>query len=199
MFYLYAIENTINGRMYIGKASEPNVRWNTHKCIAAHPEIYVKKTFSIHRAIAKYNDAMSYYVIQAFQTEDEAYQAETYWMEYLTDFGIKLYNIAPGGRSTRSGRPHTQETKNKISAAGKGRKQSTETIAKRSIKLIGNKSRTGQKQTPEEIEKRVSKLRGKKRPNAAMVGDKNPGKLYKGRTWTLINGKRVWADKGDLS
>jgi len=36
-------------------------------------------------------------------------------------------------------------------------------------------------------------------PNAAMVGDKNTGKLYKGRTWTLINGKRVWADKGDLS
>lgn len=153
MFYLYAIENTINGRMYIGKASELNVRWNTHKCIAAHPERYAKKTFLIHRAIAKYDDAMSYYVIQTFQTEDEAYQAETYWMEYLTEFGIKLYNIAPGGRSTRSGRPHTKETRAKISAAGMGRKQSQETIMKRSEKNKGNKSRTGQKRSQEEIVK----------------------------------------------
>ncbi len=59
--------------------------------------------------------------------------------------------------------PYSAETLKKISAAGKGRKQSIETLAKRSISMKGNKNSLGRKLSPETKAKIGAAGRGSKR------------------------------------
>jgi NUMOD3 motif len=70
--------------------------------------------------------------------------------------------------------PHTEETKNKISEAKKSDLENTKRLQTLCIGRV------------------VSDEERKMRSEAALHGDDNPGKKFKGRTWKLINGKRVW-------
>lgn len=60
---------------------------------------------------------------------------EINWIGTMKSFGCDLVNGTIGGESGMSGRTHTPEARAKISASGMGRKQSAESIAKRSLKL----------------------------------------------------------------
>lgn len=79
------------------------------------------------------------------ETIDKLNELEAFYIDYYRFIGCKLTNLVPGGKS-RIGQKHTEETKKKISEAGK-RPCSEET--KRKISL----AKKGRKMTPENFEK----------------------------------------------
>lgn len=91
-------------------------------------------------------------------------EAENFNIAYFRSLGARLLNLAAGGKGSL-GFQHSAETREKISKAGQGRKQSSETIAKR-IKHFKGLARS-----PETREKislatkgRTSWLKGKHLP-----------------------------------
>lgn len=50
IYWVYSIENKSNGKIYIGKATDPEARWRSHISVSKKPSKYQRY---IHRAIAK--------------------------------------------------------------------------------------------------------------------------------------------------
>ena len=110
-------------------------------------------------------------------TEEQSLSKEVEFIKLYKDYGYKLANLTNGGEG-QSGLRHTEETKRKLSQAGKGRsppnkgkKASPETIEKQRQKTLkwyadGNAHpMQGKKLSPEHIERmRQSKL-GKPSPD----------------------------------
>ncbi len=114
-YYVYIVENTVNEKLYVGKCSNPRERWTTHKYIAKGGlEKYPTRFKYFHKGMRKNGiDNFQFNIIEVYSTEQEAFLAETYWIKYLKDFGIKLYNTTDGGEGP-SGMKHTEETKEKL-------------------------------------------------------------------------------------
>ncbi len=130
MFYLYYIENIITEKLYVGKSKNPQHRWTVHKCTAKGGKNLYPKSFSyIHASMKKYGiKNFIFNIFQAFDSEIECYLAEKQWLEYFKFNNIEIYNIAPGGLGAGSGinhpgfgKPRTQEVKDKLSKAHKGK------------------------------------------------------------------------------
>ena len=111
--YIYAIENTINGSVYVGKTTNPQKRWRDHKAAANN---LVEPTSMLYRAMRKYGvENFAFTIID--EHEDESYTLETLepkWIAYYKDAGKKVYNLTNGGDGI-PGYRHTDETKSKIS------------------------------------------------------------------------------------
>lgn len=123
MFYVYKIANKLNGKVYIGKATDLEARWSAHLLAAEHPE--KEKHYLIHRAIAKYGeDNFSFEKLEEFESEQNALDKEKFLISlhksnvsrYGPDFG---YNLTDGGEGT-SGHRHTEETKRIMSQKKQG-------------------------------------------------------------------------------
>lgn len=189
MFYIYIIENKINGNIYVGKTKNlKNRKW-------AH----FNKTVNMHlkHAMIKYGqNNFEFIPIQAYHTEFECFEAEKFWISELKKYDINLYNMTEGGEGVTGlivseenkkkmsertkgnnhnlGRKLPEDQKNKISKALKGKKKSPEHLANLSIAMKGRQftenmrnalrnAVKGKKQTPEHIEKcRLTRI-GKKR------------------------------------
>lgn len=119
MHYLYKIVNQLNGKVYIGQTVNYDRRWVAHKSYAKNPELTGQY---IHRAMAKYGiENFVYEVIAMCRTQEDANETENILISQYNsrnkEFG---YNLKIGG----SYGGHSEETKQKISAANKGRKPS---------------------------------------------------------------------------
>ena len=157
---IYAIKNKINGKVYVGQAVNikrrfydhfRELRAGNHKC----------KHFQ--SAFKKYGEDVFFSSVIEKCSNELLTEREQYWMDF---YGYKnTYNTAPAAGSTigikqtpetcakisaskmgnhnRTGIKHTKAARAKISAAGKGRKYTAETIAKRAA------ANTGQKRSPE--------------------------------------------------
>lgn len=112
-YYVYCVENKINGQLYIGKSSNPRYRWSVHKTIAkGGPQIYKDRYHYFHKGLSKYgSENFILFILEAFSNEEEATQSEIYWIAYLKSQNIKLYNITKGGDGV-SGLKHTEKSKN---------------------------------------------------------------------------------------
>lgn len=116
-------------------------------------------------------------IIQTFPTEDEAFQLEKELIASLSKT-YKLANLTLGGEG-HCGYSPTQETRNKLSEALKGRTHSAE------ARIKNSQSNTGKKRSPETCKRNGDAKRGplhpffgKKRPHLAeilskLVGPKN--------------------------
>lgn len=113
---IYVIVNKINGKMYVGKANDPTKRWERHR------ENWVHKRFShypLYRAMLKYGKVnFSFHVIEEFDNEPEALEAEVWWISYFKSIGAELYNCTPGGDGW-VGIRHKESTKRKMSKTHK--------------------------------------------------------------------------------
>lgn len=192
---IYIIENTVNGRRYVGSACAIKSRWKQHK-----------RQLSENRHHSRFlQHAWNKYGAECFVFKVAIYCDKAsliFYEQTLIDFYRPDYNSAPkagsqlGYRHTddarkkmsqsrqkdfspMTGKRHSAGTKRRISESRKGKgggPMSEETRAKISAAHKGrscpverrrriSEKLTGHKQSPEQIEKRVQKLRGRKMPD----------------------------------
>lgn len=172
----------MTGKVYVGQTWRPlAVRFKKH--CEKNPCV------KLYRAIKKYGkDAFTIKSLTIAHTQEVA----DYWESYF----IKKYNSIASGYNLRTGGSRgavSDETRQKMTAY----RNKPEVKARKRISAIGNQYAkghshpsywTGKKRPQEWCEKHAVKLIG------------NPqGKACKGKTWKMINGKRVWQEKQDVS
>lgn len=131
---IYAIRNTLNGRVYIGSSSRAVlVRWTEHRKLlraGRHHSLTLQRSWSKHGEAA-----FEILLIEAVADLSKLVEREQFWIDAhrSTDkrFGFNRWPVAGGGRV------YTAETRAKMAAAKIGTKHSADTKAKMS------KSRTG--------------------------------------------------------
>ena len=153
MGVIYVRPNLINGKKYVGQATNLKVRQSDWKCLT-------KKY-----AGAAINNAREKYGIEAFGFEilKECDDKELdYWEKYyIKELNTKApygYNLTDGGETIR-GYTHTEETRKKLSECHKGKHRSEET------KIKISKGNKGKKLSDETIKKLSEANKGEKNPN----------------------------------
>lgn len=120
--YIYAYENKIDGKIYIGQSID--VAWRDYQ------HIYNKETnMHIDNAIRKYGrENFDLWVFNITYSGIEADIVESYWTaEMKRLLGSKMvYNIADFAGAPMRGKRHTLEAKIKMSISRKGKKRSEE-------------------------------------------------------------------------
>ena len=126
--YVYIITNRVNGKSYIGQTlRRPIDRIRSHK-YAASSKIGARSDMVIARAIRTYGwSSFTWRVIEICQSQELLDAAESYWIEKLRTASPNGYNIALGGRGRGS---VSDETRKRISEAGRGRAVSGDTRKK---------------------------------------------------------------------
>lgn len=113
MYHLYRVTNTITGEYYIGVHKHTNVMDN-----------YLGSGVRIKRSITKYGkENFVKHILEIFDTEEDAFNKEKIILsDHLHQIGC--LNLAEGGKggSNFSGKMHSEETKEKIARASRGRK-----------------------------------------------------------------------------
>ncbi len=123
--YIYKTTNLINGKQYIG----------LHKGSQLDNSYYGSGT-CIHRALKKYGkENFKCELIDTAYSLEELKQKEKFWIDFFKAVeSANYYNLIPGGgyrevteeqrcylSNINKGKKHTQETKDKISKAHKGK------------------------------------------------------------------------------
>jgi group I intron endonuclease len=181
-YCIYLITNLINGKIYVGKTSDIEERWKSHKR-AVYYDRDGKGFMAVHAAIRKYGiDKFIIEVLEEFNSETETYKYETWWIDYLGSFISNGYgyNMNYGGVGGINPSP---ETRAKISKGNKGRKKSD--IERQKI----SKANTGKKRSDEyKLERSV-----------ANTGIGNPfyGKLHSIETKEKISRARIGKNAGE--
>lgn len=182
-FCVYLLTNTVNGKRYVGKASDPSARWakHLHNVNQGHDT-------ALYRAVRKHGaKAFVRDVLQECASEAEAFEREVFWIETLGSFGTGGYNMTAGGEGPAGlvhseeskalmvhrgasngmhGQTHSPEARAKISAAAKaqprvfGRKHTDKSRAKMSSAAMGHKRCVGRKYSDETREKMSKSHRG---------------------------------------
>lgn len=217
MHHLYRITCLVNSKVYIGQAKDYNQRWRQHKNESQKD----KPSMVINQAMKKHGmDNFEFTVIATCKSFDDANELETLLVQqYESHISTgKGYNVSNGGNNA----PKTEEWKEKISQLLMGHEVSQEAREKISQGNSG-KVRTDEfkknvgdywrdRERTEENKKNVSVgLRGNQnclgKQNSLgykhseeakkKIGEasKNQPKRYAGKTWKLVDGKRVWCNK----
>lgn len=127
---IYAIVNKETLDMYVGSAVDVRRRWSRH----AHDlRKNVHACKHLQNAYLKYgSNAFDWEIVQFVEDKNQLIAKEQFWI----DFFNPSYNKRKIANSCL-GLKRTQESKEKMRQAQLGRKQSAETIAKRSAALRG--------------------------------------------------------------
>ena len=144
-----------SGKKYIGMTSQTMGRR-----MAVHRMCLKSSDALLYRAWRKYGDPevsilATVEVDKLRETEREAIAVHN----TMPPYG---YNLASGGEGALA---IAEETRQKLSKAGKGRPKSEQWRKQFSERIKGNQWWVGRKQTPEHAEKRAAANRGKKRNN----------------------------------
>jgi len=214
IYSLYCIANLINGKVYIGQATDVNKRWFDHrKAVRIN-----KPTQLIHHALIKYGlENFEFEVVASCKTQDDANTTETELVKQYNSFvgNGEGYNATLGGMNA----PKTEEWKQKVSQTLMGHEVSEETRQKISVAVTGSirseefkknvgdfwrgKERTeGHRQNLSDSLKGNQNCLGKQNSlghkhteeSKQKIGAASRGKpsAHKGKTWKIIDSKRVW-------
>ena len=138
MGIIYKITNQLNSMVYIGQTTRTlKKRMQEHLYNSVNPQY---KSY-IDRAIGKYGiDAFDVSVIEECETAEELKEREIFWIAFYNCQSPNGYNITAGGDGT-VGRIVSEETRQKLSQANKGRKNpiSPETRQKMIASRLANK------------------------------------------------------------
>jgi group I intron endonuclease len=123
---VYLIRNTVSGGVYVGQTIQDyRIRWRRHRddlTRGVHDNPHLQRSWNKYGA-----DAFAVEVVEVVSDQGALDEAEQRWIVDLRAKGIKVYNQKIGGKF---GGALTEETRRKISEAGKGRVVSTETRRK---------------------------------------------------------------------
>lgn len=134
-YFTYIIKNLINNKIYIGKTGDLEERWKKHLSISLNPNSV--NYFAIHKAIHKYGkENFTINKISEYETEDEALIDEISLIKIYDSTNKKIgYNLTVGGDGCS--RNCSEQTKDKISKANRGKVLSQETKNKISSSNLG--------------------------------------------------------------
>ncbi len=171
---VYLISNKVNGKRYIGQT-----KYTAEKRFKKHKEdaLVAKRCFALHQAIRKYGiDNFEIKVLSKCDSIEEMNHRETYYIRIFDTLSPKGYNLDSGGNNktpseeTRARMsaskmgikkgPCSEERKQKISKANKGKNKGThlseETKRKISEATKGEKSHMFGKHLSEETKTKLS-------------------------------------------
>lgn len=178
---IYAIINLINDKVYIGSAVNLERRWKEHRSRLA---CNVHDNQILQRSYNKHGKENYFYVILEYCEQNNLIKKETYWIWILNVTNKeKGYNICSNGRNSL-GAKRSQETKDKISKANKGKVRSEEQKKKISATLTGRKGR----KLSEEHKKKISLVHKNK-----IISDEQKKKF------SLSQKGKPWSDKRRLA
>jgi group I intron endonuclease len=175
---IYRISNKINGKSYIGQTvyDSPQKRWNVHK------NNYLKETHQeyLYRAMRKDGFENFEFSILCLCKKDELSELECKYIKDYNTFGVEGYNMTSGGEGRRDFKL-SEETKKKISIAGKGRVPTEETRKKLSLAGIGRKlteeTKAKMKETLSKKQKPDKIIKVKLPPSVRIIKDSTREKL----------------------
>jgi len=204
MYFIYVVENLINGKMYVGQTVDLDRRWSLHLSKSSN-------CLYLHRAIEKYGtENFEMVIIETLDNQEESNEREKYWISELNTLSPVGYNLKAGG--DMGGVP-CEETRSRMSASAKnrargfdedwresmrqaqlGRKHSVESKEKmRQSKLADNNPNYGKSPSEETRQKQRAALIGKERSpetvqkmRQSMIG-KNKGKVQSEETKKKIS------------
>jgi len=131
---IYKITNTVNGKIYVGKTTRTlERRWQEHR--------RASNDMPISRAIRKYGtENFKAAVIYHAMSEDDLNALEKRLISELQANNPSIgYNVTEGGDgfSGHTGKPHTAESRQKISQACRGLKRTETTKHKIAVSRTG--------------------------------------------------------------
>ena len=174
---IYAIINVVNEKHYVGQASDKLKRFREHKKTLRgnyHCNVLLQRAFN------KYGeDKFIFVVLENLLSCDQLNAREQHWIDLLKP----EYNLAPVAGSLL-GYKHSEEARENMSEAHKGRKHSAETRAKMSAARMGNKNAAGSKRSKEHMDALLANNRGKPKSleHKAKIGAGNRGKFVSEET-----------------
>jgi len=156
MSCIYILENSINGKKYVGQ---------TTKTFKTRLQQHLKSKFVIGNALKKYGlDNFKQYIYSGIP-ENLLDYCETEMIKRLDTIAPNGYNLESGGHKNKHA---SEESKRKMSEAQSGKHLSKETKRKISEALKG-------RMFSEEHKKKISESKkGEKNPNFGQKGEKNP-------------------------
>lgn len=159
MVYIYKIQNKINNKTYIGKSSDVYTRWHNHKNklkSGSHENPYLQNAWNKYGA-----ENFLFEILEISENPDKLPVLESYWISYLDSldrqFGYNIENVNPNTFQ----KTVSEETRRKLSLAGKGRTHSDATKRKMSDALMGNTRWLGKHHTDDTKNKMSKAQKGK--------------------------------------
>ena len=135
---IYLILNTTDAKVYVGSATTPRKRINSHRSMLRQGSHHSPR---LQRAFARDGEAAFSFKVIEFCPTEHLLVREQYWMNYFAAFAAG-YNAAPVAgtragvpqpasvsakmKAFHTGKPKSAEQRARMSAAAKGRKKSPE-------------------------------------------------------------------------
>lgn len=211
MYYIYLITNQVNGKNYIGQRKCPKNKF---------PETDIKYMGSGYRlqfAQEKYGiENFSKEILAVAETQENIDILERVFIALYRQAGKAEYNVCDGGQIRFSGKfaesrnnkisvhnsrywlgkKRSVETCIKLSKANKGKHLSEETKQKMSISMKGKRHKVSE-ETKQKISKTLKGCKAWNKGKTNIYSEETRKRMgaHKGKTWKVINGKRVWLEK----
>ncbi len=131
--FVYVVENTVNGKRYVGKSNMPAKRWTQHRINARNGLDSI-----LCRAIRAHGEEnFEFSIVEQCDTESASFEAECRWIAQIGTHGPGGYNATPGGE----GIVVTDELRAKWSEMRRGVAPRPEAVAARAAGCRGNGKR----------------------------------------------------------
>ena len=136
MIGIYKIENSINGKVYVGSSFNILKRWESHRRSLLKNEHHSVK---LQRAYRKHGlDIFKFEIIEE-SSKQELIEKEQYYIDSFNSFN-KGYNCSPIAGNC-SGREVSKKTREKMRISATGRKMSASAIEKMKNKIVSEETR----------------------------------------------------------
>ena len=165
---IYKWQHKENGKCYIGQTIQDANRRRLEHLADARKSPH---TYHFHNALKKYGEeAFTYEVIEECDSLEQLNEREVYWIDYYNSID-EGYNLRRAGEA----KTHSEISKKLMSEAQKAaharrRAEGRDTFTK------------------------IRKTRGWKLSEETKAKLRKPRPDLKGKTWKLIDGKRVWME-----